>query len=119
MSRADVQRLIDALPRGLSETPEARRWLWGLLSPVSIVRQYLDQRIDRIEWLLDPDLVPGEQILFLAALFGLNMRLTAPDGQVHADADVARWMADAGFGQVDTRPFPPPMPHRLVTGVKP
>ena len=71
MSRADVQRLIDALPRGLSETPEARRWLWGLLSPVSIVRQYLDQRIDRIEWLLDPDLVPDEQILFLAALFGL------------------------------------------------
>ncbi|MCB2100561.1 MAG: hypothetical protein KDE22_06810 [Rhodobacterales bacterium] len=62
---------------------------------------------------------PGGATPAFAALFGLNMRLTAPDGQVHADADVARWMADAGFGQVDTRPFPPPMPHRLVTGVKP
>jgi hypothetical protein len=53
-----------------------------------------------------------------AALFGLNMMLTAPDGGVHSDADVGRWMAGAGFAQVQARPFPPPMPHRLVTGVK-
>jgi len=53
-----------------------------------------------------------------AALFGLNMMLTAPDGGIHADADVAEWLADAGFGEVERQPFPPPMPHRVVTGVK-
>jgi len=53
-----------------------------------------------------------------AALFGLNMMLTAPDGGVHADADVARWMRDAGFEGIDRQSFPPPMPHRIVTGSK-
>lgn len=53
-----------------------------------------------------------------AALFGLNMLLTAPAGCVHADADVARWMLEAGFSSADTRAFPPPMPHRVVLGVK-
>jgi len=53
-----------------------------------------------------------------AALFGLNMMLTAPDGGIHADADVASWMTEAGFTAIDRRPFPPPMPHRIVTGVK-
>ncbi len=51
-----------------------------------------------------------------AALFGLNMALTAPDGTVHADADVAAWLRDAGFSDVGVRPLPPPMPHRVVTG---
>ena len=54
-----------------------------------------------------------------AALFGLNMLLTAPDGGVHADADVADWMRDEGF---ETRPvvdFPGPMPHRVMIGEKP
>ena len=60
----------------------------------------------------------GTQPAF-AAMFGLNMMLTAPDGGVHADADVRRWMADRGFGQLRTTPLPPPMPHRVVTGVKP
>lgn len=53
-----------------------------------------------------------------ASLFGLNMLLTAPDGTVHADADVAAWMAAAGFGELATRAFPPPMPHRVVIGVR-
>jgi len=53
-----------------------------------------------------------------AALFGLNMMLTAPDGGIHADADVASWMTDAGFTDIDRQSFPPPMPHRVVTGVK-
>lgn len=53
-----------------------------------------------------------------AAMFGLNMMLTAPDGGVHADADVMRWMADAGFSGLRTVPLPPPMPHRVVLGVK-
>jgi len=53
-----------------------------------------------------------------AALFGLNMMLTAADGGVHADADVSRWLAEGGFDATTRQPFPPPMPHRVVTGVK-
>ena len=54
-----------------------------------------------------------------AALFGLNMALSAPDGGVHADAAVAGWMTEAGFAGVAVRPFPPPLPHRVVVGRKP
>ncbi|MGW8368395.1 MAG: SAM-dependent methyltransferase, partial [Gammaproteobacteria bacterium] len=53
-----------------------------------------------------------------ATLFGINMMLTAPDGGVHADADVGAWMRQAGFGQITTDALPPPMPHRVVTGTK-
>ena len=53
-----------------------------------------------------------------AALFGLNMMLSAPDGGVPADDDVADWMAEAGFGDTRCTPFPPPMPHRVVTGTR-
>jgi hypothetical protein len=60
----------------------------------------------------------GTQPAF-AAMFGLTMMLTAPDGGVHADADVRDWMADRGFVELRTTPLPPPMPHRVVTGVKP
>jgi len=52
-----------------------------------------------------------------AALFGLNMMLTAPDGGIHADIEVAGWMTDAGFTGIDRQNFPAPMPHRIVTGV--
>lgn len=51
-----------------------------------------------------------------AALFGLNMALCAPNGGVHSDAEVASWMGAAGFDLVQTKPFPAPMPHRLVSG---
>jgi ubiquinone/menaquinone biosynthesis C-methylase UbiE len=54
-----------------------------------------------------------------ATLFGLNMLLTADDGGVHADADVAEWLAEAGFDEVTRRAFPPPLPHRVVSGIKP
>jgi len=54
-----------------------------------------------------------------AAMFGLNMMLTAADGGVHADADVMRWMSENGFGDTRMMPLPPPMPHRVVLGVKP
>lgn len=54
-----------------------------------------------------------------AALFGLNMLLTATDGGVHADKDVADWLGDAGLNGIERKPFPPPMPHRVVTGSKP
>lgn len=53
-----------------------------------------------------------------AALFGLNMMLSAPDGGVHSDRDVSSWMEEAGFGEVGRREFPPPMPHRVVTGIR-
>lgn len=53
-----------------------------------------------------------------AALFGLNMMLSAADGGMHADTDVAAWMTDAGFDGVECRPFPPGMPHRVVTGIR-
>ena len=54
-----------------------------------------------------------------ATMFGLNMMLTAPDGGVHSDSDVKRWMAEAGFAELRTVALPPPMPHRVVLGVKP
>ena len=53
-----------------------------------------------------------------AALFGLNMMLTAPDGGVHSDAQIGRWMVAAGLADVNVRAFPPPMPHRVVMAVK-
>ncbi len=61
---------------------------------------------------------PGGTQPAFAAMFGLNMMLTAADGGVHADADVKRWMADAGFRDMRVVPLPPPMPHRVVLGVK-
>ncbi|MEO8309832.1 MAG: methyltransferase [Caldimonas sp.] len=60
----------------------------------------------------------GSQPTF-AAMFGLNMMLTAPDGGVHSDADVRGWMEDSGFRDLRVVPLPPPMPHRVVLGVKP
>lgn len=60
----------------------------------------------------------GSQPTF-AAMFGLNMMLTAPDGGVHSDADVQGWMADCGLRELRMVPLPPPMPHRVVFGVKP
>ena len=54
----------------------------------------------------------------LATLFGLTMMLSAPDGGIHADASVKDWMTEAGFGGAAVRPFPPPMPHRVITASK-
>jgi len=51
-----------------------------------------------------------------ATMFGLNMLLTANDGGVHADADVAAWMEQAGFQTEAVADFPGPMPHRVITG---
>ena len=60
----------------------------------------------------------GAQPTF-AAMFGLNMMLTAADGGVHADADVGRWMKDCGLQDIRIVALPPPMPHRVVQGRKP
>jgi hypothetical protein len=54
-----------------------------------------------------------------ATIFALNMMLMCEDGCAHAKTAMARWMAGAGFGQVDVRDLPPPNPHSLVVGLKP
>jgi hypothetical protein len=54
-----------------------------------------------------------------ATMFGLNMMLTAPDGGVHSDAAVRNWMTESGFRELRVLPLPPPMPHRVVLGIRP
>jgi hypothetical protein len=54
-----------------------------------------------------------------AIQFALNMMLTSHDGSAHAKTEMARWLADAGFAQVEVRDLPPPNPHSLVVGFKP
>ena len=54
-----------------------------------------------------------------AALFGLNMLISAPGGGVHSVEDVAQWMSAADFEEVVIRPLPPPMPHIAVTATRP
>lgn len=51
--------------------------------------------------------------------FALNMMLTSDEGSAHAKTEMARWVGEAGFGQVTVRDLPPPNPHTLVTGIKP
>ena len=46
------------------------------------------------------------------------MLLTAADGGVHADADVAAWMEQVGFTTEPVVDFPGPMPHRVIVGRK-
>lgn len=61
---------------------------------------------------------PGGKGPSFATLFGLNMMLTADDGGVHSDADVAAWMQQRQFGDIRVLEFPQPMPHRIVSGVR-
>jgi hypothetical protein len=51
--------------------------------------------------------------------FALNMMLTSDEGSAHAKTEMARWVAEAGFGEVSVRDLPPPNPHTLVVGIKP
>jgi len=53
-----------------------------------------------------------------ATLFGLNMLLTAADGGVHSHTDFRHWMESEGFAAVTVQPFPPPMPHWVLTGTR-
>jgi hypothetical protein len=54
-----------------------------------------------------------------AIYFALNMMLTSPDGSAHARTEMARWVKETGFQQVEVRDLPPPNPHTLVIGFKP
>jgi 2-polyprenyl-3-methyl-5-hydroxy-6-metoxy-1,4-benzoquinol methylase len=47
-----------------------------------------------------------------ATMFGINMMLTAVDGGVHSDGDVAGWIEAGNFSRINVIPFPQPMPHR-------
>ena len=53
-----------------------------------------------------------------ATYFALNMMLMSEHGNAHAKTEMARWMTEAGFGQVEIRDLPPPNPHTLVLGIK-
>jgi hypothetical protein len=54
-----------------------------------------------------------------AVYFALNMMLTSPDGSAHAKTEMARWVEETGFRQVEVRNLPPPNPHSIVVGFKP
>lgn len=54
-----------------------------------------------------------------AVYFALNMMLTSREGSAHAKTEMARWVEEAGFQQVQIRDLPPPNPHSLVIGLKP
>jgi hypothetical protein len=52
-------------------------------------------------------------------LFGINMMLTSEYGTVHSTYEVSQWLTEAGFVDVSSKPLPPPMPHTVVTAIKP
>ena len=54
-----------------------------------------------------------------AVSFALNMMLTSDEGSAHAKTEMAAWMSEIGFRDVQGRNLPPPNPHSLVVGTKP
>ncbi len=54
-----------------------------------------------------------------ATYFALNMMLMSDEGSAHAKTEMAAWMREAGFANIESRPLPPPNPHTLVLGTKP
>ena len=53
-----------------------------------------------------------------AVYFALNMMLTSAEGSAHARTEMARWMTETGFADVQMRELPKPNPHTLVLGTK-
>ena len=53
-----------------------------------------------------------------AVYFALNMMLTSAEGSAHARTEMARWMGEVGFVDVQTNELPKPNPHTLVLGTK-
>ena len=51
--------------------------------------------------------------------FALNMMLMSNEGSSHAKTEMATWMRDAGFTDLQVRDMPQPNPHSLVLGTKP
>lgn len=54
-----------------------------------------------------------------SALFAVNMALTTTNGWVFSNAELKDWLSQAGFVPGETCRVPPPMPHWLVTAMKP
>ncbi len=51
-------------------------------------------------------------------LFALTMLLTSDHGTIHSKTSVERWLSEAGFVQINSKPLPPPMPHLVITASK-
>jgi 2-polyprenyl-3-methyl-5-hydroxy-6-metoxy-1,4-benzoquinol methylase len=51
--------------------------------------------------------------------FAINMMLMSDEGSAHAKTEMAEWMTQAGFRNIEIRDMPPPNPHSLVIGEKP
>ena len=54
-----------------------------------------------------------------ATFFALNMMLMSNEGSAHAKTEMAAWLREAGFTDIQLRDMPPPNPHTLVLGTKP
>jgi cyclopropane fatty-acyl-phospholipid synthase-like methyltransferase len=54
-----------------------------------------------------------------AVYFALNMMLTSADGAAHAVTEMAAWMREAGFINVEPNALPKPNPHTLLLGTRP
>ncbi|MFW5871239.1 MAG: methyltransferase [Verrucomicrobiota bacterium] len=54
-----------------------------------------------------------------SALFAVNMALTARNGWVFSDAELSKWLSQAGFTDFKCNRLPPPMPHWLASALKP
>ena len=50
--------------------------------------------------------------------FALNMMLTSDHGSAHAKTEMAAWMRETGFVNVEVRDLPAPNPHSLVLGTR-
>lgn len=51
-------------------------------------------------------------------LFALTMLLTSAHGTIHSKTSAERWLSEAGFSQIISKPLPPPMPHLVITALK-
>jgi 3-hydroxy-5-methyl-1-naphthoate 3-O-methyltransferase len=50
--------------------------------------------------------------------FALTMLLTSSHGTIHSKTSAERWLSEAGFDQIKSKPLPPPMPHLIITAIK-
>ncbi len=50
--------------------------------------------------------------------FALTMLLTSDHGTIHSKTSAERWLSEAGFYQISSKPLPPPMPHLVITALK-
>lgn len=53
-----------------------------------------------------------------AVHFALNMMLTSYEGSTHAVTEMAAWIGETGFSNVEVRPLPKPNPHTLIVGTR-